>query len=1008
MKNSILIILGIMLLSFSAVGQVSVSGTIADEKGEPIPGANIVEKGTVNGAVSDFDGNYTITVSENATLIFSYLGYVTQEIEVNENTSIDVTLLVDNQQLDEVVVIGYGSVEKDKISSSISTVEGAELAKVTASNPAEALQGRAAGVQVLSSGGNPGASPQILIRGITTNNNSQPLIVVDGVLLPNGTSLNFLNPMDIENFQILKDASASAIYGSRASNGVVLITTKRGKEGKTTIDVDLSYGMQQLEKIQMAGADEYIQVMNLRRTNDGNEPLFDPADFNADTDWWDETIENYAPITNANVRASGGTEKIKYAGSVSFFDQQSNYTKGWYQKITGRFNLDFKISDKINLKQDLSPRIERFENTPGSLFNILRIDPLAEVFLPLDERQGRDKFSIFAPSNNNVPNPVGEIARLFNETTFFGFFSNTQLDYKITPQLTFTSQFGLNISNARTDRFRPQFFTTPNQQREVNDIFRRTTQNSDYVLNNTLNYKNTFHEKHYLNLLVGVLYDSQNFNYLEGFRDGVPSNVNPELRYLDAAVGENIQVQGNEAEDNIFSGIFRTIYSYDNKYFLTSTVRYDQSSRFPEDNRTGIFPSTSIAWDIDSEEFFKSNRINNLRLKFGIGQVGNQNINRNGQFFSVGSGNFVFDGTRVVTNFLSQFGNPGLKWETVKDTNIGLEAAMFDNALSFSVEYYNKTSEDLLFNVELPNYTGIPGLVAQNVGSFESKGIDFQVGYTKQMGDFSMDLNLNVSTNESTAKELAVGNEQLFGQKREDLGNRFIKITEEGGRVGLFYGFKTDGIFQNQTELNSHTSEDGTIIQPNAQVGDIRYEDLNHDGILNDEDLQTIGDPFADFYGGLTANLQYKNIDFSMQWYGTYGNDVFNFPTTFLYSGIQNVNIAEGTLSRVWSPENTGARFPRLTEIDPNGNYLRPSDIFIEDASYLRLRNIQLGYNFKVKGFQRCRLYLSGQNLLTFTNYSGFDPEVAANSGNIINDFGVDYARNPVTRTYLLGLNLSL
>ncbi|QCW99532.1 TonB-dependent receptor [Aggregatimonas sangjinii] len=1008
MKNSILIVIGIMLLSFSAVGQVSVSGIIVDEKGEPIPGANIVEKGTVNGAVSDFDGNYTITVSENATLIFSYLGYVTQEIEVNENTSIDVTLLVDNQQLDEVVVIGYGSVEKDKISSSISTVEGAELAKVTASNPAEALQGRAAGVQVLSSGGNPGASPQILIRGITTNNNSQPLIVVDGVLLPNGTSLNFLNPMDIENFQILKDASASAIYGSRASNGVVLITTKRGKEGKTTIDVDLSYGMQQLEKIQMAGADEYIQVMNLRRTNDGNEPLFDPADFTADTDWWDETIENYAPITNANVRASGGSEKIKYAGSVSFFDQQSNYTKGWYQKITGRFNLDFKISDKINLKQDLSPRIERFENTPGSLFNILRIDPLTEVFLPLDERQGRDQFSIFAASNNNVPNPVGGIARLFNETTFFGFFSNTQLDYKITPQLTFTSQFGLNISNARTDRFRPQFFTTPNQQREVNDIFRRTTQNSDYVLNNTINYKNTFHEKHYLNLLVGVLYDSQNFNYLEGFRDGVPSNVNPELRYLDAAVGENIQVQGNEAEDNIFSGIFRTIYSYDNKYFLTSTVRYDQSSRFPEDNRTGIFPSTSIAWDIDSEEFFNSSRINNLRLKFGIGQVGNQNINRNGQFFSVGSGNFVFDGTRVVTNFLSQFGNPGLQWETVKDTNIGLEAAMFDNALSFSVEYYNKTSEDLLFNVELPNYTGIPGLVAQNVGSFESKGIDFQVGYTKQMGDFSMDLNLNVSTNESTAKELAVGNEQLFGQKREDLGNRFIKITEEGGRVGLFYGFKTDGIFQNQTELNSHTSEDGTIIQPNAQVGDIRYEDFNKDGILNDEDLQTMGDPFADFYGGLTANLQYKNIDFSMQWYGTYGNDVFNFPTTFLYSGIQNVNIAEGTLSRVWSPENTGARFPRLTEIDPNGNYLRPSDIFIEDASYLRLRNIQLGYNFKVKGFQRCRLYLSGQNLLTFTNYSGFDPEVAANSGNIINDFGVDYARNPVTRTYLLGLNLSL
>ncbi|NER17869.1 SusC/RagA family TonB-linked outer membrane protein [Spongiivirga citrea] len=1006
MKNSILI--GFMLLSFSVFGQVTVSGNISSENGEPILGANILEKGTLNGAVSDFDGNYTITVNENATLVFSYIGYVTQEVVVNGSSKIDITLLASNQQLDEVVVIGYGTVEKDKISSSISTVEGAELAKIVASNPAEALQGRAAGVQVLSSGGNPGASPQILIRGITTNNNSQPLIVIDGVLLPNGTSLNFLNPMDIENFQILKDASASAIYGSRASNGVVLITTKRGKEGKTTIDVDLSYGVQQLEKIEMAGADEYIQVMNLRRTNDGNQPLFDPLDFTADTDWWDETIENYAPIANANVRASGGSENIKYAGSVSFFDQQSNYTKGWYQKITGRFNVDFKISDKVSLKQDLSPRIERFENTPGSLFSILRIDPLTDVYLPQNEREGRNQFSIFAPSNNNVPNPVGGIARLFNETTFFGFFSNTQLDFKITPQLTFSSQIGLNITNDRTDIFRPQYFTTPNQQREINDIFRRSRQSLDYVLNNTLNYRNTFHEKHYVNLLVGVLYDSQNFNYVQAFRDGVPSNDNPDLRYLDAAVGDNIQVAGNEAEDNIFSGIFRAIYSYDNKYFLTSTVRVDQSSRFPEDNRTGIFPSTSFAWDIDSEDFFNSSLISNLRLKVGVGQVGNQNINRNGQFFSVGSGNYVFDGTRVVTNFLSQFGNPRLKWETVKDTNIGLEAAIFDNALTFSVEYYNKTSEDLLFNVELPNYTGIPGLVAQNVGSFESKGIDFQLGYNKQVGDFSIGLNLNLSTNESKAKDLAVGNEQLFGQKREDLGNRFIKITEEGGRVGLFYGFKTDGIFQSQTELNSHTSDDGTIIQPNAQVGDLRYEDLNGDGVINDDDLQTIGDPFADFYGGLTANFQYKNIDLSMQWYGTYGNDVFNYPSTFLYSGIQNVNVARGAVNTVWSPDNTGASFPRLTELDPNGNYLRPSDLFIEDASYLRLRNIQLGYNFKINGFQRCRLYISGQNLLTFTNYSGFDPEVAANSGNIINDFGVDYARNPVAKTYLLGLNLSL
>tara|TARA_R110002049_G_scaffold267422_1_gene443779 strand:+ start:4695 stop:7694 length:3000 start_codon:yes stop_codon:yes gene_type:complete len=996
-----------LLVGFTSIAQNIVMGTITDEGGQPIPGVNILEKNTTNGAVSDFDGNYSISVGNNVTLVFSYIGYTTQEIAVEGKSNIPVKMITDTAQLDEVVVIGYGAVKRDKITSSISTVEGADIVKQVASNPAEALQGRAAGVQVLSSGGNPGASPQILIRGVTSNNGSTPLIVLDGVMLPNGTSLNFLNPADIENFQILKDASASAIYGSRASNGVVLITTKRGKEGKAVINVDFNYGMQNLQKIEMAGADEYIRAMNLRRTNDGNQPLYNADDFTTDTDWWEEVIEDYAPIVNANIRASGGSDRINYTGSLSFFDQQSNYTKGWYQKITGRFNVDFKISDKVKLKQDLSPRIERYENTPGALFNLLRIDPLTEVYLPQNERVGRNIFSIYEASNNSVPNPVGNIARQFNETLFFGFFSNTQLDYQITPELTFSSQFGLNISNSRTDAFSPQYFTNPNQQREINTVFRNTRQDLDYVLNNTITYEKTINDKHYLNVLGGIIYDAQNFNYLNGSRDGVPDNENPTLRYIDAAVGEGLTVNSNEAQDNILSGIFRTIYSYNNRYVINGSVRIDQSSRFPEDNRTGIFSSVSFSWDIDSEAFFNSETIDNLRLKVGAGEVGNQNISRNGQFFSVGSGNFALGGDRVVTNFLSQFGNTRLKWETVRDQNFGLEMSMFDNAFDFSIEYYKRTSEDLLFNVELPNYTGIPGLVAQNVGSFESKGIDFQAGYNKKIGDFTLGLNFNISTNESKAVELAPGNEQLFGQKREDLGNRFIKITELGQTVGLFYGFKTEGIFQNQTEINSHSSENGTIIQPNAQPGDLIFQDFNEDGILNDEDLQTIGNPFADFYGGLTTNLQYKNIDFSMQWYGTFGNDVFNYPTTFLYSGVQDVNVAKGAIDNTWGPDNTTAQFPRLTQTDRNGNYLRPSDLFIEDASYLRLRNIQLGYNFKIEGFQNCRVYLSGQNLLTITNYSGFDPEVAA-GGNVINDFGVDYARNPVTKTYLVGLNLTL
>lgn len=999
------LILFLLLSSSVSYAQIEVAGTIRDEAGTLLPNVNISEKGTNNGTVSDFDGNYSITVNDDAVLIFSYIGFQSQEVEVSGKSSLDVVMVNDQEQLKEVVVIGYGAIERDKISSSVSTVEGAELTKVTASNPAESLQGKAAGVQVLSGGGNPGASPQILIRGITSNNGTQPLIVLDGVPLAQGTSLNFLNPNDIKNFQILKDASASAIYGSRASNGVVLISTKRGTAGKSTINFDFSQGFQRLEKINVANADEYIQVMNLRRTNDGSAPIYNQADYNTSTDWWDETIENFAPVTNLNLRASGGSEKIKYAASVSYFKQESNYSKGFYEKVTARFNTDFEISDKITIKQDISPRVESYGNTPNVLYNVLRIDPLTPVYLPQEERTG-NIFSIYQGSNNQVPNPVGSIARLFNETKFFGLMSNTQFNYEIIDGLNFNSQLGLNINHARQDVFNPTFFTTPNEQRQINNVTRRVDENFNYVWNNTINYTQKF-GKHYLNVLGGVLFDSQTYNYVSAYREELPSDENPDLRYIDAAAGEGVSVGGNEAVETIFSGIFRGIYTYDDRYFFTGTIRADESSKFAEGNRLGVFPSVSVAWDVDSEEFFNVDFINNLRLKAGYGQIGNQNIDRNGQFFSIGTGNYVFGGSRVVSNYLSQFGNPALQWETVEDKNLGVTMAIFDNALDFSVEYYEKTSQDLLFNVELPNYTGIPGLVAQNVGSFESKGWDIQVGYNKTWGDFNLDLNMNVSTNQSKAVALAPGNEQLFGQNREDLGNRFIKITELGRTVGLFYGFETDGIFQNQTEINAHSSENGQLIQPDAQPGDLKFVDTNNDGILNDDDLTTIGNPFPDFYGGFTANMSYKDFDFSMQWYGSFGNDVFNYPRTFMNAGTQDVNIAAGTLSRVWTPENPSAEFPRLTLNDRNGNYQRPSSLFIEDASYLRLRNVQLGYNLDIKGFQKFRVYVSGQNLFTITGYSGFDPEVSA-GGDIINDFGIDYARYPVSKTYLVGLNLTL
>ncbi|WP_299064558.1 TonB-dependent receptor [uncultured Polaribacter sp.] len=1007
MKYLVLII-GLFFLSFSAQAQNTVKGSVVDENNQLIPGVSVLEKNTSNGVQTDFDGNFSIKVDENAILVFSYLGFKSQEIIVGDQKTIKVKLTQDVAQLDEIVVIGYGAVGRDKIATSIATVTGEEINKVVASNPAEALQGRAAGVQVLSNGGAPGAAPRIVIRGITSPNGTQPLIVLDGVMLPASTSINFINPQDIQTMQILKDAAASAIYGSRASNGVVLITTKRGKEGKPTISLDATFGMQNIQKFKSAGAQEYINVMNARRINDGNTPDPNLAGFTGEgTDWWNEVVEDLAPVTNVNLRASGGSENIKYSASVGVFDQRSNLQIGFFQKINTRFNVDFKISDKLQLKQDVSVRLQNSENTPNILFNTLRVDPVTPVFVNQSERIGRNEFSIYGFSRNLVPNPVGQLARTFNEDNFNEFFTNTQLNYKINSDLTFSSQLGLTFSGWRRKNFNPEFELGPTQLRDINSVNDRIDQNFDYVFNNTLTFEKTIKDKHYVNFLAGALVDSQSTNFIRGEREGIPSNTNVDLRQLNGAEGEAQFVTGNQGTDNILSGVFRGIYSFDNKYIVNGSVRVDQSSRFPKDSRTGVFSSASFSWDVDSEDFFESEYINNLRFKVGFGEVGNQDISRDGQFFSVGSGDFVFGQERVIANFLGRFGNPNLRWETVRDQNFGVEMGFLNNTITFSAEYYKRTSKDLLFNVESPNFTGIPGLVAQNVGSFDSSGFDLQLGYNNQWGDFSLGLNLTASTNESRASELAPGNEQILGGRSAVLGNRFLKITELGRTVGLFYGFKTDGIFQNQTELNSHTSEDGTIIQPNAQPGDLRYVDTDGNGTINDDDLQVIGNPFADIIGGLTVNMEYKKFDLSMQLYGTAGNDVFNFNRQYINSGTQNLNVVAGALDRVWSPTNTGAEFPRLSEVDLNGNYQRPSDLFVEDGSYLRLRNLQIGYNFDFKGIKKFRLYVSGQNLLTFTKYTGFDPEVASGN-NVINNFGLDFSRNPVARTFLLGLNLTL
>lgn len=986
----------------------TISGRITTTDQGPLPGINILEEGTSNGTVTGFDGTFSFrATTESPVLLISYLGYGTTRVPYTGQATLDISIEPDQETLEEIVVIGYGTANRKEITSSIATVEGEDLNRMTVGNVSETLQGLASGVQVINSGGGPGAAPNILIRGIVTNQGTAPLIVVDGVPLPEGTNLNFLNPGDIEDLQILKDGSATSIYGTRASNGVILVSTKRGKQGKASITASASYGVKNLQQPALADAQEYAQVINARQMNDGQPAVYDLDALDTDTDWWNEVYSDLAPVQNYNLQINGGSEKLNYLASIAYFRDESHLQKGYWNRVTARFNIDYQVSDRLLIQQDINPRYEHWENTPNLFFNTLRIDPLTPVFLDFDEREGRNEFSIYGRSQNFVPNPVAAVARQFNKSYLFNFFSNTKITFDITRHLSVSSRIGLTLAQQRNDIFNPQFVIEPNlEENPQSNVRSRMDQSFGYVWNNLIDYNQSF-GPHSFSATAGLVYERFQNNYVLGIRnDVILSGEN--FQFLDAAVGEGIQAFGNENANTLQSYLFRVRYNYNDRYFLFGSFRRDGSSRFPVNNQFANFYSFSGAWNVTNESFFNVPFIDNLKLKAGFGQVGNQNIPASAFLFLVGNDNFILgeNRDRVVTNFISQFGNPNLQWETVEDVNYGIEAALFNNKLTVNVDRYNKKSIGLLFPTSLPLFTGSPSRVWQNVGSFESVGWDIGLGLNTQRGDWTFSANATVNINESRAIALPPGNDQIFAQQRAEFGNNFLKITELGETVGLFYGFETAGIFRNQTEINSHSTDEGVLIQPNAQPGDLIFVDQNDDGTINEEDLTTIGNPFPDFSAGLNINVGYKRFDLNMQWYGVFGNDVFNYTRQFRTSGSSNVNVSAGLINDAWSESNPDADIPRLTTLDPNGNFLRSSDYFVEDGTFVRLKNIQLGYTFNVAWASELRIYISGQNLLTFTEYTGFDPEVTA-GGGIINGLGIDFGQYPLARTVLAGLNLS-
>jgi TonB-linked SusC/RagA family outer membrane protein len=990
-------------------GQIKIKGTVKDKGNVPIPGVNLLVKGTGTTTATDFDGNYVISVpNKNAQIEFSFVGFTNKTIQVGDKTEFNIIMDESSQALDEIVVVGYAAVKKSDVTSSISSIKGKELQTMTVGNVTESLQGKVAGVQVTGQGG-PGAQPRVLIRGISTLNlSTDPLYVVDGI--PMGTSINFLSNNEIESMEVLKDASASAIYGSRASNGVILITTKKGKAGKTRFNFDMSSGMQLMNNpYNMANAESYATIMNKAYNNSGYaDYLPNPSQYKGKTtNWWDAGIKQASPVTNASLGVSGGSDTHTYAVSLNYYNSESMYEVGGWERITMRIANDFKFSDKFKAGITLNPRYETW-GAPGNWADFDKIDPITPIYKPADQLTGlENEYSIYARSPSYIWNPVAAVKRYDDYTKQYNLNTNGYLQYEPIKGLVIRTQGSIEVGDKTQSIFRPDFvIDAAHEKAEINSVERRNTTNVDWTWQNTITYSKAIADKHNVSFMVGNTMEEYNGNDVWGYGEGVPNNSDL-MRELNAAT-KNRNSSGNSWSSSLMSYISRLSYNYDSKYYFTGTFRRDGSSKFMENNKWANFPSASVSWRILNEGFMESTKdvLSDLRFRAGWGKVGNQNLPDAVYQSNIGQGFYPIGNDVVDTAYPSTMANKDIKWETVEDVSFGLDFGLWKNKVSGSLEYYQKQTKDMLFLKQFPTYSGFPGYSTMwtNVGSMQSSGIDLLISYKDKKGDFTYGVDVTFTTVNVEMLNLSTDGEKLYGA-----GNR--TLTVQGDEPGFFYGYVADGLFQNQTELNAHTDEHGTKLQPYAQVGDVRFKDVNGDGKIDDKDRTKIGSPWADYNVGLNFNFGYKNFDLIANFYSSIGNDLVNQNISDLYNGASLTNKVANLDQMAWHGEGTSNSVPRLSKDDNNENFTKFSSLYVEDGSFVRMKNLQLGYSFYNKfGLDKLRISLSGQNLWTWTKFTGVDPEVAGgdpNAGDRVKGSGFGGWNYPVQPTILMGLNVA-
>ena len=1004
MRHTLLKILALFFIAYSSAQNIEISGNVQDETGFPIPGANIIVKNTSKGTTTDFDGNFILAgVEKGSTISVSYIGYVTKEIVISDNKKLTIQLQEDLAQLDEVVVVGYGRQKKKDVTGAVSIINAETLEELRPIDAAQALQGTSAGVSVTAPSGSPGGGFNILIRGVSSNGDNGPLVIIDGYK----GDLNTINPSDIESFSILKDAQA-AIYGIEGANGVVLVTTKSGKRNaKTKISYDGYTGIQQTTReLPYLNATEYALLLNESYAANGSAlPFPNVSDLGVGNDWQNELFDT-APITSHNLAVTGGGEKSTYYFGGSVLEQEGIIAsdKSNFQRANAKIKLGFDLSEKLKFTTSANyfntNRKTIGENALGTpLFNALNYSPTYSL----------DQQDLSGFLGNEVINPISQLANTYNEFTGSSLEGTFQLDYEPIEGLTITSRIGLKAFNGKGKSFSPivnygsgKVFNT--DRSSVNQY--RNTNNS-YTWETFANYEKTFLENHNATFTLGTSAQKDWGDNLNATGFDVPNNS---WAFADISLANGLseaKTTGSFIYDNRLSSFFgRMQYNYKSKYLLSALIRRDGASDFAPENRTDYFSSVTAGWKISDEAFLEASKtISFLKLRASYGNLGN---NAGGDLYRAlltGEATYVLDGALVSGVATGRIPTPQSVWESAEKLDIGLDMNLFNYKLEIVADYFIEDRNRLLVS-GLP-VSGIlgasapgAGLPTTNAGSTRNKGIELFLNYKQALsGDASFGISYNVTKIEGEVTAVKDGIISEGGSF--SVGQPAISRLEVGQPIGYFYGLKTDGIFQNQAEVNAHPSQAG--LGSAASPGDIRYVDTNNDGAITIADRTYIGKPQADYIMGLNLSFDYKNFDLGAYMYAEIGKE-----TVRNYERDQpNVNRLNLYLNR-WTGEGTSNSVPRAT-IGSTTNKLF-SDFYVEESSFLRVQNIQLGYSLPSEvteklGISKFRLYASVNNAFTLTKYNGYDP--AATNGSAIGG-GIDYGFYPISRQFILGLNLSI